>query len=85
MNMPMGQFLPRPMKSINLSIDFSGSITKCYNPDSLGLKLVWLWIFNDFSVFFIKFHEYARKTIYIIYHTIKGLCLTVQLRPDSVV
>ena len=49
------------MTSINLSYDNTGSITKCYN-DSLGLKLVYSWIFHDFSVifiFFIKIHEYA--------------------------
>ena len=48
-------FKSRPMKSINLSIDFIGLITKRHNYDSLGLKLVYLWIFNDFSVFFFKF------------------------------
>ena len=49
------------MTSINLSYAIAGSITKCHN-DSLGLKLVYLRIFNDFSVIFsvfIKIHEYA--------------------------
>ena len=50
------------MTSIDLSYDITGSITKCHN-DRLGLKLVYLWIFNDFSVIFnvfIKVHEYAK-------------------------
>ena len=47
------------MTSINLSYDITGSIIKCHN-GSLGLKEVYLWIFNDFSVIFnvfIKIHE----------------------------
>ena len=51
----------KPMLSINLLYDITGSITKCHN-NSLGLKLVDLSICNDFSVIFnvfIKIHEYA--------------------------
>ena len=49
------------MTSINLSYDITGLLTKCHN-DCLGLKLVYLRIFDDFSVVvivFIKIHEYA--------------------------
>ena len=61
MNMQIRQFSFRSMTSINLSYDITGLLTKCHN-DCLGVKLVYLWIFNDFSVsfnVFIKIHEYA--------------------------
>ena len=37
---------------MNLSYEITGSITKCHN-GILNLKLVNLWIFNDFLPFFI--------------------------------
>ena len=37
---------------MNLSYEITGSITKCHN-GILSLKLVHLWIFNDFLPFFI--------------------------------
>ena len=37
------------MQAIILAYDNTGSLTKCHN-DSLGLKIVYLWIFNDVSV-----------------------------------
>ena len=67
------------MTSIHLSDDITGSKTKCHN-DSLGLKLVYLWIFNDFSVIFnvsIKVHEYTNQISSIPYHGIKGQCLSM--------
>ena len=67
------------MTSIYLSYDITGSISKCHN-DSLGLKFVYLWIFNDFSVififFFIKIHEYAHLIFCITFHIMKGQCLS---------
>ena len=42
---------------MHLSYDITGSITKCHR-DDLGLKSVYLWIFNVFSVilrFSLKF------------------------------
>ena len=48
-------------KSVILAYDMIGSITNCNN-DTLGLKLDYLWIFNNFSVIFdifIKIHDYA--------------------------
>ena len=51
MNMQMRYFSYRPRSSINVLFYITGSITKCQN-DSLGLKLVYLWIFN---VFFCHF------------------------------
>ena len=51
---------------------------KCQN-DSLGLKSVYLWIFNDFSVIFdvfIKIHEYTNSKISITNYRIEGLCLS---------
>ena len=48
---------------MNLSYDITGSITKCHN-GSFGMKLVNLWICNDFLPFlyiFIKINEYAKK------------------------
>ena len=62
------------MTSIDLSYDITGSITKCHN-DRLGLKLVYLWIFNNFCVIFkvfIKVHEYANLITTISYHDLKG-------------
>ena len=47
----MRYFSYRTRSSIDLSYDITGSITKCHN-DSLGLKLVHLWNFKDFSVIF---------------------------------
>ena len=44
MNMQMRRFSYRPRSSIHLSYNITGSTTKCQN-DSLGLKLVYLWIF----------------------------------------
>ena len=46
MNMQMRKekFSLRPMTSIHLSYDITGSITKCHN-DSLGLKLVYFYGF----------------------------------------
>ena len=67
--------------------DITGSIIKCQN-DSLGLKLVYLWVFNDFSVIFkvfIKIHDYANSKICITYYRIRGLCLSFKMRPISVV
>ena len=51
------------MTSIHLPYACTGLMTKCYN-DSLGLKLVYLWIINDFSFIFdvfIKIHEYDNE------------------------
>ena len=50
MNMQIKQLSFWPMTSINLLYDIIGSITKCHN-DSFDLKLVYLWIFNDFLSF----------------------------------
>ena len=50
------------MTSINLSYDITGTITKCHN-DRLGLKLVYLWIFNDFSVIFDVFIKFMNIQI----------------------
>ena len=50
------------MTSITLTYDITGSIAKCRN-DSLGLKLVYTWIFTDlllYSNVFINIHEYAK-------------------------
>ena len=72
---------------MNFPYDITGSITKCQN-DSLGLKSVYLWIFNDFSVIFnvfIKIHEYTNSKISITYYRIKGRCLSFKMRPISVV
>ena len=58
------------MKSIDLLYDITGSITKCNNY-SLGLKIVYLWTSNEFSVsfnVFITIHDYANSIICIIYH-----------------
>ena len=77
----------RPRSSINFPYDITGSITKCQN-DSLGLKSVYLWIFIDFSVIFnvfIKIHEYTNSKISTTYYRIKGLCLSLKMRPISVV
>ena len=68
--MQMRSFSFRPMTSIHLSYAITDSITKCYN-DSLGLKLAYLWVFNDFSVIFyvfIKIREYANKISYTTFH-----------------
>ena len=55
------------MTSIHLSYAITGSMTKCHK-DSLGLKLVHLWIFNDFSLVFfnvfIKINEYVNLIPY---------------------
>ena len=72
MNMQMRQFSYRTRSSIDLSDESTGSIAKCHN-DSLGLKLVHLWIFKDFLPFFIKINEYANKILCITYHREKGL------------
>ena len=75
------------MPSINLSYDITGSITKCHN-DSLGLKLVYLGTFNDFSVIFnvfFKIHEYANQIACVSYHMMKVQCLSIKMRPSSVV
>ena len=76
------------MTSINLSYDITGSISKCHN-DSLGLKLVYLCIFNGFSVIifnvFIKIHEYANQISCTTYHMMKGQFLSFKMRPSSVV
>ena len=61
MNMQMIQFSFRLMASIHLSYAITGSIIKCQN-DSLGLKLVYLWILTIFLSFFnvfIKIDEYV--------------------------
>ena len=50
MNMQMRRFSYRPRSSIHLSYNITGSTTKCQN-DSLGLKLVYLWIFYVFLSF----------------------------------
>ena len=60
--MQMRKFSFKPMTLLNLSNDITGSISKYHN-NSLGLKIVCLWIFNDFSVIFnvfIKIHECAK-------------------------
>ena len=51
MNMQMRRFSYRPRSSIHLSYNITGSTTKCQN-DSLGLKLVYLWIFPFFFCHF---------------------------------
>ena len=74
------------MASINLSYDVIGSITNCHN-DSLGLKLVYLWILTFFYVIFyvfIKIHEYAKLLFCITWHRMKGLCLSFKMRPVSI-
>ena len=38
------------MTSMNLSYDITGSMTK-FHDGSLCLKLVYLWIYNDFLLF----------------------------------
>ena len=70
MNMQMRLFSYRTRSSIYMSYDITGSITKCHN-DILGLKLVYLWGFKDFSAifyFFININEYANKSMCITYH-----------------
>ena len=55
--MQMRSFLFRPMTSIHLLYDITGSITKCHI-DSLILKLVFQWFLNVSSVilmFSLKF------------------------------
>ena len=87
MNIQMRRFSYRPRSSIHLSYNITGSTTKCQN-DSLGLKLVYLWIFYVFSVIFnvfIKIHEYANSEICITYYWMKGLYLSFKMRPISVV
>ena len=57
MNMQMTLFLFRPLTSIHLSYDITGSIGKCHS-GSLGLELVYLWISNVLSAilkFLLKF------------------------------
>ena len=77
MNMQMISFLYRPMTSIHLSYDITGSITKCHI-DSLVLKLVLLMVsqcfFCHFNVF-IKIHEYVNWVTCITYHRLKALRL----------
>ena len=68
------------MASTNLSNRIIDTITSSHN-DSLGLKLVFfLW-----DNVLMKFHEYARKIISITYHRIKGICLSLRIRPSSMV
>ena len=50
------------MISTNLLYDNTGSIAKCHN-DRLGLKLVNLWIFNDFSVILIFSFKFMNMQI----------------------
>ena len=71
MNMQMKHFSYRTRSSIDLSDDITGSITNCHN-DSLGLKLVNIWIFKDFLPFFIKINVYANKILCILIIERKG-------------
>ena len=71
--MQMRYFSNRPMSSINLSYDITGSKPKCHN-DSLGLKLVYLWIFNDISVIFHVFSFIVELFIFPLFqHILKEL------------
>ena len=83
MNIQMRYFSYRTRSLIDLSYNITGPITNCHN-DSLGLKLVHLWNFNDFFPFFMKINEYANTIICITYQRKKKLCLCFKMRPCSV-